>query len=95
MTPWAPNKANAYAWCEALIAPRTAALAANYLTQSVTNPLAVPYLNKVTKALVPYNNIDHYINDVLRFEVNYTPKSGQDIVSFTDINNLWEQIKAS
>jgi spermidine/putrescine-binding protein len=95
VTPWAPNKANSYAWCEALIAPKTAALAANYLTQSVTNPLAVPYLNPVTKALVPYNNIDHYINDVLKFQVNYTPKSGQDIVSFTDINNLWEQIKAS
>jgi spermidine/putrescine-binding protein len=95
VTPWAPNKDNAFAWCEALISPRTAALAANYLTQSVTNPKAVPYLNPLTKALVPYDNIDHYINDVLKFQVNYTPKPHEDIVNFTEINNLWEQIKAA
>jgi spermidine/putrescine-binding protein len=96
VTPWAPDKANAYAWCEALIAPRTAALAANFLTQSTTNPLAVPYLNKVTKSLVPYNDIQNYITKQLKFEVNYNPKStGQNVVSFTDINNLWSQIKAS
>jgi spermidine/putrescine-binding protein len=95
VTPWAPNKANAFAWCEALLAPKTAAIAANYLTQSVSNPAAVPYLNKVTKSLVPYDNVQEYITTKLKFEVNYTPKSGQDIISFNQINNLWEAIKAS
>ena len=29
----------------------------------------------------------------LKFEVNYTPKKGQNIVSFDDINKLWQQLK--
>jgi spermidine/putrescine transport system substrate-binding protein len=95
VTPWAPNKANAFAFCEALIAPKTAAAAANNLTQSTTNPLAVPYLNAVSKSLVPYDNVQTYVTQKLKLEVNYNPKSGEDIVNFQDINNLWSKIKAA
>jgi spermidine/putrescine transport system substrate-binding protein len=95
VTPWAPDKANAFAWCEALIAPETAAIAANELTQAPTTPLAVPKLNSVAKSLVPYDDVDGYIQKNLKFSVNYTPKKGEDIVSFDEINNLWTQIKAA
>jgi spermidine/putrescine-binding protein len=95
VTPWAPDKANAFAWCEALISPKTAAIAANNLTQSTPNPLAVPYLNSVSKSLVPYNDVQNYITKQLKFAVNYTPKPGQDIVSFQEINDLWSKIKAA
>jgi spermidine/putrescine transport system substrate-binding protein len=94
VTPWAPNKQNAFAWCEALIAPKTAGAIATNLTQASTNPKAVPYMDKVAKSLVPYGSADKYIKTKLKLAVNFTPKSGQDIVSFDEINKLWQQIKA-
>ncbi len=95
VTPWAPNPENAFAWCEALIAPKTAAIAANYLVQAPTNPKAVPYLNKAAASLVPYDDVDNYIENDLQLEVNYTPKSGENVIDFDQINTVWEQVKAT
>jgi hypothetical protein len=39
--------------------------------------------------------VQNYITQHLKLAVNFTPKSGQDIVSFQEINNLWSQIKAA
>jgi spermidine/putrescine transport system substrate-binding protein len=93
LTPWAPDKQNALAFLEALLSGKTAAAAANNLIQAVTVPSVVPLLNKTARSLVPYNNLQHYLTKQLKFEVNYTPTKGQNIVSFTDIDNLWQQLK--
>jgi spermidine/putrescine transport system substrate-binding protein len=93
LTPWAPNKENALAFLEALLSGKTAAAAANNLIQGVTVPSVVPLLNKDARSIIPYNNVNHYLKKQLKFEVNYTPKKGQNIVSFDDINKLWQQLK--
>lgn len=93
LTPWAPNKKNALAFLEALISGKTAAAAANNLIQGVTVPSVVPLLNKTTRSIIPYDNVQHYLTKRLKFEVNYTPKKGENIVSFDDINKLWQQLK--
>ena len=93
LTPSAPDKENALAFMEALISGKTAAAAANNLIQGVTVPSVVPLLNAQTRSIIPYNNVQHYVTKQLKFEVNYTPKKGQNIVSFDDINKLWQQLK--
>jgi spermidine/putrescine-binding protein len=94
VTPWAPDKANAFAFCEALLSGKTAASAANALSQGVAVPSVVPLLDPTTKALYPYDDLQDYLANQLKFEVNFTPSPGQDIVSFDDINKLWQDIKA-
>lgn len=93
LTPGAPNKENALAFLEALLSGKTAAAAANNLVQAVTVPSVVPLLNHDTRSIVPYNNLQNYVTKQLKFQVNYTPKKGQNIVSFDDINKLWQQLK--
>jgi hypothetical protein len=78
---------------EALLSGKTAAAAANNLIQGVTVPSVVPLLNKTSRSIIPYNNVQHYVTKQLKFEVNFTPKKGQNIVSFDDINKLWQQLK--
>lgn len=94
LTPWAPDKENALAFLEALLGGRTAALAADNLQQGVSVPGVVPYLSPQTRALYPYHDLQTYLAKKLKFAVNYTPKKGEDIVSFSDINALWAQIKS-
>jgi spermidine/putrescine transport system substrate-binding protein len=94
VTPSAPNNENAYAFCEALLAGKTAAAAANNLSQGVTVPSVVPLLNKDTRSIIPYSQVQTYVKSQLKFEVNYTPKKGQNIVDFDDINKLWQQLKS-
>lgn len=93
LTPSAPNKANALAFLEALLSGKTAAAAANNLIQGVTVPSVVPLLSKEARAIIPYNNVQNYVTKQLKFEVNYTPQKGQNIVSFDDINALWQKLK--
>ena len=93
VTPSAPNKANAYAFLEALLSGKTAAAAADNLIQGVTVPSVVPLLGKDARAIIPYNNVQNYVTKQLKFEVNYTPQKGQNIVSFDDINKLWQKLK--
>lgn len=95
VTPWAPDKRNAFAFLEALLGGPTAAIAANNLMQGVAVPSVVPLLTKEVRGLYPYDNLQDYISKSLKFEVNYTPKAGQNIVSFNDLNTLWSNIKAS
>jgi spermidine/putrescine-binding protein len=93
VTPWAPDKANAYAFLEALLSGKTAAAAANNLIQGVTVPSVVPLLNRTARSIIPYNDVQNYVTKQLKFEVNYTPQKGQNIVSFDDINKLWQRLK--
>ena len=58
-------------------------------------PDVVPLLNGDTRSLYPYDRLNDYLTKELKFEVNYTPEAGQDIVSFDDINSLWQQVKAA
>jgi spermidine/putrescine transport system substrate-binding protein len=95
VTPGAPHKENAYAFIEAILGGKTAALAANNLQQAVSCPDAVKYLTPQTRALYPYSNLQTYLSKKLKFAVNYTPKKGQDIVSFKEINDLWTHVKAA
>lgn len=95
VTPWAPNKANAFAFCEALLNGKTAAAAADNLAQGVSVPSVVPLLAPATAALYPYADLQNYLTNNLKFAVNFTPKAGEDIVSFDEINALWSQIKAT
>jgi spermidine/putrescine-binding protein len=95
VTPWAPDKKNAYAFLEALLSGRTAAAAGNALYQAVSVPSVVPLLNKQTRALVPYNNLQKYLSTQLKFQVNFTPKPGQGIVNFSDLDKVWQAVKAS
>jgi spermidine/putrescine-binding protein len=95
VTPWAPHKANAFAFCEALLGGHTAAIAANELAGGVVVPDVVPLLNPETRSLYPYDKLDDYLSNRLKFAVDFTPTPGQDIVSFDDINGLWQQVKAS
>ena len=93
VTPSAPNKANAFAFLEALLSGKTAAAAADNLIQGVTVPSVVPLLGKDARAIIPYDNVQNYVKNQLKFEVNYTPQKGQNIVSFDDINKLWQKLK--
>jgi spermidine/putrescine transport system substrate-binding protein len=93
VTPWAPNKENAHAFLEALLSGKTAAAAANNLIQGVTVPSVVPLLSKDARAIIPYSHVQTYVTKQLKFEVNYTPQKGQNIVSFDDINKLWQKLK--
>ncbi|HVZ15168.1 MAG TPA: ABC transporter substrate-binding protein [Bauldia sp.] len=95
LTPWAPDRENALAFLEALLGGQTAADAAINLAQGVAVPDVVPLLDDATRALYPYDTLNDYLTKQLKFEVNFTPEAGQDIVSFDEINALWEQIKAS
>jgi spermidine/putrescine-binding protein len=95
VTPWAPHRENALAFCEALLDGETAALAADNLAGGVAVPDVVPLLDEATRSLYPYDRLNDYLTKELKFEVNYTPESGQDIVSFDEINSLWQQIKAT
>ena len=95
VTPWAPHRDNAFAFCEALLAGQTAADAAIALAGGVAVPDVVPLLNSDTRSLYPYDRLNDYLTKELKFEVNYTPEAGQDIVSFDDINSLWQRVKAS
>jgi spermidine/putrescine transport system substrate-binding protein len=94
VTPWAPHKQNAYAFLEALLSGKTAAAAANNLTQGVTVPSVVPLLNSTARSIIPYSHVQTYLTKELKFEVNYTPQKGQNIVSFDDINKLWQKLKS-
>lgn len=94
VTPWAPNKENAFAFCEALLGGQTAADAANALAGGVAVPDVVPLLNDETRGLYPYDRLNDYLAKELKFEVNYTPTAGADIVTFDEINTLWQQVKA-
>jgi spermidine/putrescine-binding protein len=93
VTPWAPHKDNAYAFLEALLGGKSAATSANNLIQGVTVPSVVPLLGKEARSIIPYNNVQRYITKQLKFEVNFTPTKGQNIVSFDDINMLWQKLK--
>jgi spermidine/putrescine transport system substrate-binding protein len=93
VTPWAPNKQNAYAFLEALLSGKTAAAAANNLIQGVTVPSVVPILNKNARSIIPYSHVQTYVTKQLKFEVNYTPQKGQNIVSFDDIDKVWQKLK--
>ena len=95
LTPWAPDKENALAFLEALLGGQTAATAADALAGGVSVPDVVPLLDEATRALYPYDRLNDYLTKDLKFEVNFTPEKGEDIVSFDEINALWEQIKAS
>lgn len=95
VTPWAPHKENAYGFLEAILGGKTAALAADNLQQGVVVPSVVKYLSPKTRALYPYSNLQTYLSKQLKFAVNFTPKKGQDIVSFSEINDLWTKIKAA
>ncbi len=91
----APNKENAFAFCEALLSGETAAAAANEFLQAVVVPSVVPLLSPATRALYPYEDLDNYLANGLKLAVNFTPEEGQDIVTFAEINALWTEIKAS
>jgi hypothetical protein len=54
----------------------------------------VPLLSKDARAIIPYSHVQSYVTKQLKFEVNYTPQKGQNIVSFDDINKLWQKLKA-
>lgn len=95
VTPWAPDKQNAYAWCDAILGGKTAAIAANSLLQGVATTTAVPYLSREVRAQYPYQHLNQFLSTRIKFAVNFTPAKGQDIVSFQDANNLWSEIKAS
>jgi spermidine/putrescine-binding protein len=94
VTPWAPNRENALAFCEALLGGQTAADAADALAGGVAVPDVVPLLNETTRSLYPYDRLNDYLAKDLKFEVNYTPAEGEDIVTFDDINALWTEVKA-
>lgn len=94
VTPWAPNRENALAFCEALLGGQTAADAANALAGGVAVPDVVPLLNETTRGLYPYDRLNDYLAKDLKFEVNYTPAEGEDIVTFDDLNALWTEVKA-
>lgn len=94
VTPWAPNRENAFAFCEALLGGQTAADAANALAGGVAVPDVVSLLNDETRGLYPYDRLNDYLTKELKFEVNYTPATGTDIVTFDEINTLWQQVKA-
>jgi spermidine/putrescine transport system substrate-binding protein len=95
VTPWAPHRANALAFCEALLNGETAAIAANALAGGVSVPSVVPLLDAPTRGLYPYDRLNDYLTTQLKFEVNFNPESGQDIVNFDEINTLWQHIKAA
>ncbi len=73
---------------------QTAADAANALAGGVAVPDVVPLLNETTRSLYPYDRLNDYLAKDLKFEVNYTPAEGEDIVTFDDINALWTAVKA-
>jgi len=95
VTPFAPDKANAFAFCEALLGGRTAAEAANNLNQAVAVPSVVSMLKPAVKQLYPYHDLENYLSSKLKFEVNYAPAKGQNVVSFDDINRVWADIKSA
>lgn len=95
VTPWAPHRENALAFCEALLGGETAAIAADALAGGVAVPDVVPLLDDATRDLYPYDTLNDYLTKDLKFEVNYTPEEGQDIVNFDEINAVWEQVKAA
>ncbi len=95
VTPWAPHPENAFAFCEALLGGETAAAAAIALAGGVSVPDVVPLLDEATRSLYPYDRLNDYLTKELKFEVNFTPESGEDIVNFDEINTVWQEVKAS
>ncbi len=95
ITPWAPHRDNALAFCEALLGGETAAAAAINLAGGVSVPEVVSLLDETTRSLYPYDRLNDYLTKELKFAVNFTPEAGEDIVSFDEINSLWQQVKAA
>ena len=74
VTPWAPHRDNAFAFCEALLRGETAAIAANSARQASPFPMSCHFSTPTTRALYPYDRLDDYLTKELKFEVNYTPE---------------------
>ncbi|HUR15963.1 MAG TPA: extracellular solute-binding protein, partial [Candidatus Limnocylindrales bacterium] len=88
----ADNVDTALAWINETLSAKTNAAAAEYLVGGVTIQTSLGYLNKETKALYSYDDLDGLLEQA-PFNHN-TPTESADYVTFKEWNDRWQELKA-
>jgi spermidine/putrescine transport system substrate-binding protein len=95
ITPTAPHPQNAYAFANHLLDPTANAAANSALLQGPGVQAAIPLLSADAKALYPFDNIDHYLNDTLTFNRGWPHEPQGNLATYDQVIATWEAVKGS
>ena len=92
LPPTAQNPDAALAWINQALDPIVNAEAAEYLVGGVTVEASVDHLNKATRGLYPYEDLDGLL-ELAPLAIN-APTESDEYVTFPEWNEAFQEIKA-
>jgi spermidine/putrescine-binding protein len=93
--PTAPDKQNAYAWINHVLDPVQNAKANSAFLQGPGVASSVDMLTPKAKAQYPFDNIQHYLTDVLTFNRGFPREPQGDRATYDQVTQAWEGVKGS
>ncbi len=95
ITPTAPNPQNAYAFANQLLDPATNASANSAIQQGPGVQASIPMLDAADKALYPFDDINNYLQNTLKFNLGWPHQPEGDRATYDQVIQTWEEVKGS